>query len=85
LWNDRLRFAERVLSDWRALSPELKTIGREALEALDTDPIAGTPLFAPMKGLWIHRAGALRIIYFISPEARIIVVLHIGVVSAGLL
>jgi len=83
LWNDRLRFAERVLNDWRALSPELKATGREALETLDADPIAGAPLYAPLKGLWIHRVGELRIIYIISPEARTVVVLNIGVVSAG--
>ncbi len=49
-----------------------------ALEAIDEDPIAGAPLFEPLRGLWAYRAEHLRIVYRIVAEARFVVVLSIG-------
>ena len=48
------------------------------LEAIDEDPIAGAPLFEPLRGLWSYRAEHLRIVYRIVAEARFVVVLSIG-------
>jgi mRNA-degrading endonuclease RelE of RelBE toxin-antitoxin system len=50
--------------------------------ASDEDPISGVPLFDPFKGLWSYRAGHLRILYRIMPEARFVVVLFIGRAAA---
>lgn len=49
-----------------------------ALESIDEDPIAGAPLFEPLRGLWSYRAEHLRIVYRIVAEARFVVVLSIG-------
>ena len=78
MWNDRLRFAERVEGDWRALSDDERAAALKALEAIDEDPIAGAPLFEPLRGTWSYRAGHLRIIYRVVAEARFVVVLSIG-------
>ena len=78
MWNDRLRFAERVESDWRALSEDERSTLMQALEHIDEDPISGAPLFEPLRGYWSYRAGHLRIVYRIAPEARFVVVLSIG-------
>jgi mRNA-degrading endonuclease RelE of RelBE toxin-antitoxin system len=78
LWNDRLRFAERVEHDWRALSAEEQATALQALERIDEDPIIGAPLFEPLRGYWSYRAGHLRIVYRLAPEARFVVVLSIG-------
>ena len=78
MWNDRLRFAERVETDWRALSAEERASATAALELIDEDPIVGAPLFEPLRGDWSHRVGHLRIVYRLMPEARFIVVLSIG-------
>ena len=78
MWNDRLRFAERVEHDWRALSAEERAGVLQALEQLDEDPILGAPLFEPLRGYWSRRVGHLRIVYRIAPEARFVVVLSIG-------
>ena len=78
MWNDRLRFAERVEHDWGALSAEERASATAALERIDEDPIAGAPLFEPLRGYWSYRAGHLRIVYRIAPEARFVVVLSIG-------
>jgi mRNA-degrading endonuclease RelE of RelBE toxin-antitoxin system len=78
LWNDRLRFAERVESDWRALSADERASVLAALEVIDEDPIIGAPLFEPLRGYWSHRVGHLRILYRVVAEARFIVVLSIG-------
>ena len=83
MWNDRLRFAERILDDWRALSAEERASATAALERIDEDPIAGAPLFEPMRGYWSYRAGHLRIVYRIAPEARFVVVLSVGRAAAS--
>jgi mRNA-degrading endonuclease RelE of RelBE toxin-antitoxin system len=63
---ERLRFA-------RSAAP----IYDAALRRIELDPIAGAPLFEPLKGLWSYRTDDLRVIYKIVAEARIVVVLHI--------
>ena len=78
MWNDRLRFSESVASDWSALAPHEREAVTAALERIDEDPIAGAPLFDPLRGLWSYRAGHLRILYRIMPEARFVVVLSIA-------
>jgi mRNA-degrading endonuclease RelE of RelBE toxin-antitoxin system len=78
LWNDRLRFAERVEHDWRALSPDERATAMHALEKIDDDPLLGAPLFEPLRGYWSYRAAHLRIVYRIAPEARFVIVLSIG-------
>lgn len=78
MWNDRLRLAERVESDWKELASEDKTRVREALERIDEDPIAGAPLFDPLRGYWSYRSGDLRIIYRIVSEARMVLILKIA-------
>ena len=78
MWNDRLRFAERVETDWRALCDDERASIRQALERIDEDPILGAPLFEPLRGYWSYRVGHLRIVYRIAPEARFVVVLSIG-------
>ena len=78
MWNDRLRLADRVASDWATLSAEERAAAMHALEAIDEDPISGAPLFDPLRGLWSYRDGHLRIVYRIAAEARFVVVLSIG-------
>jgi mRNA-degrading endonuclease RelE of RelBE toxin-antitoxin system len=78
MWNDRLRIAERVAADWEALSPDERATALRALEAIDEDPIAGAPLFEPLRGLWSYRAEHLRIVYRIAAEARFVVIVSIG-------
>jgi mRNA-degrading endonuclease RelE of RelBE toxin-antitoxin system len=82
MWNDRLRFAERVEDDWRALSDDERAAIMQVLERIDEDPILGAPLFEPLRGYWSYRAGHLRIVYRIAPEARFVVVLSIGRASS---
>ncbi len=78
MWNDRLRIAESVETEWQALTkPERETV-QKALETIDEDPIIGAPLFEPFIGMWSYRAGHLRILYRIMPEARFVVVLSIA-------
>ena len=78
MWNDRLRIAESVETEWKSLSESEQQMVRKALEMIDEDPISGVPLFDPFKGLWSYRTGHLRIVYRIMPEARFVVVLFIG-------
>jgi PHD/YefM family antitoxin component YafN of YafNO toxin-antitoxin module/mRNA-degrading endonuclease RelE of RelBE toxin-antitoxin system len=64
---ERLRFAKSVAPIYDA-----------ALRRIELDPIVGSPLFEPLKGLWSHRTEELRIIYKIVAEAKMVVVLHIA-------
>lgn len=77
MWNDRLRIAESVAADWRALTADERAVLWNALEAIDDDPIIGAPLLEPLRGLWSYRAGHLRIVYSVVAEARFVVVLAI--------
>ena len=77
MWNDRLRIAESLESDWKSLSFSERETALAALQRIDDDPIAGAPLFEPLKGLWSHRSGEVRIIYKIVAEASIVVILSI--------
>lgn len=78
MWNDRLRFAETVRKDWSNLAPHEREAATAALQHIDEDPIAGAPLFEPLRGMWSYRTGHLRIVYRIMPEARFVVVLSIA-------
>ena len=78
MWNDRLRLAESVQEDWSALTADHRAAALDALKIIDDNPIAGAPLFEPLKGLWSYRTEELRIIYRIVSEARFIVILSIA-------
>jgi len=82
LENDRLRISEAAERNWNALADHEREATRAALARLDEDPIAGAPLFDPLRGLWSHRSGHLRIIYKIMPEARFVLILSITRVAA---
>lgn len=82
MWNDRLRIAESVESDWKILGAEERAVARTALERIDDDPIAGAPLFEPLKGLWSYRTGELRIVYRVVAEGRFVAILSINKVTA---
>lgn len=79
--NERLRLAESLGGDWDGLSAAEKEAVAAELRRIDDDPIVGAPLFEPLKGLWSHRTGDLRIVYRIVTEARFILILAIGRVT----
>ena len=78
MWNDRLRLAESLEADWRSLTPAERETALAALQRIDDDPIAGAPLFEPLKGLWSYRTGDLRIVYRVVAEGRFVAILSIG-------
>ncbi len=84
MWNDRLRIAESVLPQWKALNDAERAAARQALEIIDDDPIIGAPLFEPLRGYWSFSADSLRILYRIVAEARFVVILSITKMGSGL-
>jgi len=78
MWNDRLRLSESVADDWSVLAPHEREAVSAGLERIDEDPIAGAPLYEPLRGLWSYRVGHLRVIYRIMPEARFVMILSIA-------
>ena len=77
MWNDRLRIVEGVERQWKTLSDDERAAVRKALETIDDDPIAGAPLFDPLRGYWSFPVDHLRIVYRIVADARFVVVLSI--------
>jgi mRNA-degrading endonuclease RelE of RelBE toxin-antitoxin system len=71
---DRLRIAESVERTWQLLTDDDRTAAAAALAIIDDDPIAGSPLFEPLRGLWSLRREGLRLVYRIVAEARFVVV-----------
>jgi mRNA-degrading endonuclease RelE of RelBE toxin-antitoxin system len=82
MWNDRLRIAESLESDWKSLTSSERETALIALQRIDDNPIAGAPLFEPLKGLWSYRTGDLRIVYRVVAEGRFVAILSIGRVSS---
>jgi len=76
-----LRRTERVWlapsADAVQLAEHERALVDDVLQKINDDPIAGAPLFDPLKGLWVYRAQHLRIIYRIVPEAGQVVVLSV--------
>jgi mRNA-degrading endonuclease RelE of RelBE toxin-antitoxin system/PHD/YefM family antitoxin component YafN of YafNO toxin-antitoxin module len=81
---DRIRIAESVERTWQLLRDEERAVISEALAMIDDDPIAGAPLFEPMRGLWSLRAGEFRVVYRIVAEARFVVILCLSRASRGI-
>ncbi len=75
---DRLRLSLRVEEDWIALGDDDRREAREALRSIDEDPLSGTPLFDPLRGLWSLLRGPLRVLYRVGPEGRVVIVVKIG-------
>jgi prevent-host-death family protein len=91
--NDSLLFARLASADeeeveqrgryeWLRFARSAAPIFDAALRRIELDPICGAPLFEPLKGLWSYRTEALRIIYKIRAEERMVVVLSIQRLSA---
>ena len=78
MWNDRLRIAESLEADWKSLTSSEREAALAALQRIDDDPIAGAPLFEPLKGLWSYRTGDLRIVYRVVAEGRYVAILSIA-------
>ena len=73
----RLRITRAGQEGLDALSGTERKLVLSTLVRINDNPIAGAPLFEPLKGLWSHRSGELRIIYKIVADARIVVILSI--------
>jgi mRNA-degrading endonuclease RelE of RelBE toxin-antitoxin system/PHD/YefM family antitoxin component YafN of YafNO toxin-antitoxin module len=82
--NDRLRFPRIVEEDWSALNAGERELAGIAFASIDDDPITGAPLFEPLKGLWSHRTGTIRIVYRIVAEAKYVLVLAVKRASSSL-
>lgn len=52
-----------------------------ALAAVAANPIAGAPLFDPLRGLWVYRAGRARIVYRVSRDGGMAGVVLIDLVE----
>jgi len=74
--NDRVRIPDSVAAF--PLAENERAFVAKAYERIDEDPIAGAPLFEPLRGLWSYRTEHLRIVYRIFPEARFILVVNVG-------
>jgi mRNA-degrading endonuclease RelE of RelBE toxin-antitoxin system/PHD/YefM family antitoxin component YafN of YafNO toxin-antitoxin module len=73
----RLRITRAGQEGLDALSGVERKMVLSTLVRINDNPIAGAPLFEPLKGLWSHRSGEIRIIYKIVMEASVVVILSI--------
>ena len=74
----RLRITRAGQEGLSALTGIERRLVLSTLVRINDNPIAGAPLFEPLKGLWSHRSGEVRIIYKIVAEASIVVILSIS-------
>ncbi|HYC62987.1 MAG TPA: type II toxin-antitoxin system prevent-host-death family antitoxin [Thermoanaerobaculia bacterium] len=74
----RLRITTAAKAGLDAIEGVDRRLVLSTLARISDNPIAGAPLFDPLKGLWSHRVGVYRIIYKIVAEARSVVILVIN-------
>ena len=73
----RLRITRAGQEGLDALSGTERKLVLSTMVRINDNPIAGAPLFEPLKGLWSHRSGEIRIIYKIVADASMVVILSI--------
>ena len=73
----RLRITTAGQAGLDALTGIERRLVLSTLARINDNPIAGAPLFEPLKGLWAQRTGEIRIIYKIVAEASMVVILTI--------
>ncbi|HEU4888462.1 MAG TPA: type II toxin-antitoxin system Phd/YefM family antitoxin [Thermoanaerobaculia bacterium] len=73
----RLRITRAGQEGLSALTGIERRLVLSTLVRINDNPIAGAPLFEPLKGLWSHRSGEVRIIYKIVADASMVVILSI--------
>jgi mRNA-degrading endonuclease RelE of RelBE toxin-antitoxin system/PHD/YefM family antitoxin component YafN of YafNO toxin-antitoxin module len=74
----RLRITRAGREGLAAISGVQRRLVLSTLARISDNPIAGAPLFEPLKGLWSHRVGEIRIVYKIVAEASVVVILVIN-------
>lgn len=72
---ERVHLPSSIDTIARAMAAHEQELIDASLRAIDDDPIAGAPLFDPLKGLWCYRREHLRIVYRIAAEARMVIIL----------
>ena len=65
---ENVRIAPAAAAAWDAFSAAEKDAARRALAAVAANPIAGAPLFEPLRGFWVYREDAVRIVYRVSRD-----------------
>jgi mRNA-degrading endonuclease RelE of RelBE toxin-antitoxin system/PHD/YefM family antitoxin component YafN of YafNO toxin-antitoxin module len=73
----RLRITRAGQEGLDALAGIERRLVLSSMVRINDNPIAGAPLFEPLKGLWSLRSGEIRIVYKIVAEASIVVILSI--------
>ena len=73
----RLRITRAAQEGLDALTGMERKLVLSTLARINDNPIAGAPLFEPLKGLWSHRSGEVRIIYKIVADARVVVIMSV--------
>ena len=75
--NDRLRITDSATADWNGCPATERELLRALFVRIDLDPLSGVPLFDPLRPWWSCREGALRIVYRVAAEGRILAILAI--------
>lgn len=63
-----VRLATRASGALEGLSGADRESSTRALERIAENPIAGAPLFDPLRGFWVVRAGGIRLVYRVSRD-----------------
>ena len=75
--NFDVQLTNTAQKDLRPLPKKVKQQVANALDALEKDPRAGSPLRWQLKGYWSYHTGNYRIIYEIDDDNNIVLVSHI--------
>jgi mRNA interferase RelE/StbE len=76
--NWRIEYAQEAVKALRKLDPQIRRRVRNAVEALQEDPLRGKPLQYDLKGLRSWRTGDFRIVYAVQDQVLRIFIVMVG-------
>ena len=65
---ENVRIAPGAAEEWPSLAEPDREAARRALAAIASNPIAGVPLFEPLRGFWVYAEDAVRVVYRVSRD-----------------
>ncbi|MBM3238815.1 type II toxin-antitoxin system RelE/ParE family toxin [Candidatus Poribacteria bacterium] len=75
--NFEVKLTDTAQKELRRLPEKVKRQVANALDALEKDPRAGSPLQWQLKGYWSYHTGNYRVVYEIDDLNKVVLVEHI--------
>lgn len=80
---ENVRVSGSAAERFRALGGRDREQALRALGTIGDNPIAGAPLFEPLRGFWVVREGRVRIVYRVSRDGSMAGIVLVDIAEEG--